>query len=285
MSARARSVRRACGFMLGLSGLISLSAHAIIMRDDVDEARYRALGDRYRSVLVALAIRAQNDGAPMLYSGMGTLIGSDWVITAAHAATTLLRPGSADLVGGEHFVFVKGRGYRVARVVMHPDWNKDGDANDIALIQLEHAVKEPSTVCVYDKADEDGKIVTLVGQGLRGVGTTGPAEDADGILRAATVRVDTVEPKLLSWIFRKPGDPLSTPLQGISGPGDSGGPALLEVGQRMCIVGVSSTQAFDVDVGQGHYGAKENYTRVSAFAKWIEATMKGDAATHADQRS
>jgi len=60
---------------------------------------------------------------------------------------------------------------------------------------------------------------------------------------------------------------------------------LLEVGQRMCIVGVSSTQAFDVDVGQGHYGAKENYTRVSAFAKWIEATMKGDAATHADQRS
>lgn len=49
------------------------AAQAIIMRHDVDEARYRDLGETHRGVLVALALPAQ-DGSPLLYNGMGTLI-------------------------------------------------------------------------------------------------------------------------------------------------------------------------------------------------------------------
>jgi secreted trypsin-like serine protease len=252
---------------------VTIPTFAIIRRDDVDDARYLALGEKYRGVLVALAIPAQIDGAPMLYSGMGTLVGKDWVITAAHAASALLTPGTQEIIGGNHFVFLRGRGYRVAHIYLHPDWKAEESANDIALIHLEHEVNEAAPACVYTKADEEDKIVTVVGQGLPGTGASG-AGKADGALRAATVRVGTANATALTWIFHKPTDPSVTPMEGISGPGDSGGPALVEMNHQLCIVGVSSTQAFDADVGQGHYGAKETYTRVSAFSSWIEKTMK-----------
>jgi hypothetical protein len=251
---------------------VTIPTFAIIRRDDVDDARYLALGEKYRGVLVALAIPAQIDGAPMLYSGMGTLVGKEWVVTAAHAASALLKPGTEEILGGTHFVFLRGRGYRITHIYLHPDWKAEESANDIALIHLEHEVNEPSPACIYKKADEEGKIVTLVGQGLPGTGASG-AGKADGALRAATVRVGTANGKALTWIFHKPTDRSVTPMEGISGPGDSGGPALFEVKGQLCIVGVSSTQAFDADVGDGRYGVKETYTRISEFSDWIEKTM------------
>jgi secreted trypsin-like serine protease len=203
---------------------------------------------------------------------MGTLVAKDWVITAAHAASDLLKPGTHDLLNDNHFVFHKGRGYRVAKIYLHPDWDANKNLNDIALIQLAREVKEPTPVCIYKNSDEKGKVVTLVGQGLPGTGASGPGDD-DGALRAATVRVGTAMGSVLTWIFHKPTDPLVTPMEGISGPGDSGGPALLSVRGELCIVGVSSNQTFNVDIGEGHYGAKETYMRVSAFRDWIEKTM------------
>jgi secreted trypsin-like serine protease len=250
-----------------------MPAFAIIRRDDVNDARYLALGEKYRGALVALAIPAQKDGAPMLYSGMAALVGKEWIITAAHALSALLKPGTNEIIGRDHFVFLRGRGYRIARIYLHPDWKAEDSANDIALIRLDHEVNEPAPVCIYKKSDEAGKVVTLVGQGLPGTGTHGPGK-ADGALRAATVRVDTANGKELTWIFRKPADPLVTPMEGISGPGDSGGPALIEENRQLCIVGVSSQQAFDADIGEGRYGAKETYTRISEFSDWIEKTMK-----------
>ncbi len=259
------------------------------MRHDVDEARYRDFGEKFRQQLVELALPAQADGAPMLYSGMGTLIAPNWVLTAGHAVAYMqtAKPTAPD---GHYYVFVKGRGYVVAKMIVHPQYDENGYVNDIALIKLEHDVREASPACLYDKDGEKDQIVSLAGTGFAGDGVRGPGLP-DGALRGATVRVDTADGTQLAWMFRKPDDPRTTPLEGISGPGDSGGPAFITVNGKPCIAGVSSNQRIELsgpppkdgsapggngeDV-QGRYGVTEVYTRVSKYVSWIRQTMSAN---------
>ena len=253
-------------------------ASAIIMRHDVDRSRYLELGEQHRQTIVMVGLRATDDGASLLYNGMGTLIAPDWVLTAAHVADDIKMEDQSK----PHFVFVKGRGYQVEKIVTHPDWQAIGAsvANDIALIKLAKPVREAQPACLYEGTAERDQVVTMAGAGYPGDGRQGPTV-SDGALLGATVRVDTVNPLDIRWKFRPPGDPRTTPLEGISGPGDSGGPGFISVGGRNCVAGVSSSQAYEIDptkpdpggMRQGRYGAIEIYTRVSAFIPWIKSVM------------
>jgi secreted trypsin-like serine protease len=254
-------------------------ASAIITRHDVDDWRYVQYGDQHRGPLVQLGLPASDDHAPMLYSGMGTLIAPDWVVTAAHATEYLLANPPAN--GASRFIYYKGRGYAVDRIVQHPRYDNEHYANDIALIHLARPVRAPETACLYEASDEAGKIVTLLGSGMPGNGRDGPSADPDGRVRGATVRVGAAEETILTWLFHAPDQRDVTPLEGISAPGDSGGPALIGA----CIAGVSSAQRVEVEVGadgrpvadhpsgEGRYGVTEVYTRVSRFVRWIRETM------------
>ncbi len=235
--------------VLGIASAVAIPAGAIIMRHDVPESRYRDFGEKFRGYIVQLAVPGSKAGAqPNLYNGMGTLIGPHWVITAAHAAARF-QPGRPDLLDLQtHDVFVNGRGYRVAKAFVHPRFvppdpkgDDGGLPDDIALLRLETDVKDATIACLYDGADELGKPVVVAGMGVPGIGTSGVGKP-DGALRAATVTVDTVAANVISWIFRPPGDPKSTPLEGISGPGDSGGPAFIERSGQYCVAGISSAQ-------------------------------------------
>ena len=255
-------------------------ASAIIMRHDVDRSRYLALGEQHRQTLVMLGLRSKDDGASLLYNGMGTLIAPRWVLTAAHAAEAMKVPAEGQ--PDPYFVFVKGRGYRVEKIYTHPGWNESGEgaANDIALIKLATPVREAQPACLYEGTTELDQTVTVVGAGYPGDGVQGPTVP-DGALLGGTVRVDTVNALDIRWKFRPPDDPRTTPLEGISGPGDSGGPGFLVVKGRTCVAGVSSSQAYEIDptkpdpgaMKQGRYGAIEIYTRVSAFVPWIRSII------------
>jgi secreted trypsin-like serine protease len=270
-----------CAFVL----LSAAEARAIVTRHDVDDLRYIELGDRSRGSLVQLGLPAQDDHAPMLYSGMGTLIAPDWVVTAAHAAEYMQQNPPAN--GAPQFVYYKGRGYAVASIVLHPQYDNEHYANDIALIHLTRAVRAPELACLYDRDDEVGKVVTLVGSGLPGNGRDGPQADPDGRVRGATVRVGAAEDTVITWRFHAPGERGVTALEGISGPGDSGGPALIQTPAGFCIAGVSSAQRIEVQTdadsqpvghppGEGHYGVTEAYARVSRYVAWIRATVAAD---------
>jgi len=64
----------------------------------------------------------------------------------------------------------------------------------------------------------------------------------------------------------------TTELEGVSGPGDSGGPAFIDLDDVRYIVGVSSNQQ---DNGkEGVYGVTEYYARISFYKKWIEKNIK-----------
>lgn len=115
---------------------------------------------------------------------------------------------------------------------MHPDWVSRGglaSRRDIALLKLDRPVKGVEPVSLYARDDEAGKVVTFVGRGWAGTGLTAPVRDLERDLRGATNKVDEVNGTSIRMVFDAP--PGGTDFEGISGPGDSGGPALLEIGR------------------------------------------------------
>jgi hypothetical protein len=164
----------------------------------------------------------------------------------------------------------------VERVVLHPEWEQ-AHLNDIGLVKFTQPVAGVEPVALYRADDEAGQVATLVGRGDFGTGLTG-ATLMDGRLRAATNRVEKIESGSLWFLFDAPDSPNVTPLEGVSGPGDSGGPAFLEVDGVPQIIGVSS---FSIGLGSdppgpGHYGIWDTYTNISSFQDWIDETMANE---------
>lgn len=241
--------------------LIPFGEEDIIMRHDVDEAKYFELAEKYG----ATAVR--------LNAGVGTFIQPDWIVTAAHVCE------NPEYVGKE--LTINGKVYPIKKVVMHPDFSMRGAvSNDIALIQLESKVPGVKLAKLYNQSDELGKEIVFVGTGYAGTGDKGMAEGAvnkDRKLRAAQNKVDGLEREgFIRFTFDSPDSGKALPLEGISGPGDSGGPALWFDGDQAYIMGVSSHQdGQGMGKPEGRYGVWEFYSRVSAYTEWVEEVVAG----------
>jgi Trypsin len=237
-------------FFLVLSAALAHPAGAILIRHDRSDEDYRALGDGFPSV------------GKVIPDGEATLVAPEWVLTAAHVAQGVLR--------GEGMVRFGKVEYPVVQVEIHPDWRRG--ESDIALMRLDRPAVGIEPAGLYARRDEVGKIVTFVGRGDYGTGETGPGTQ-DGVLRGATNRVERATDAWVVFHFDAPGE-LSTRLEGISGPGDSGGPALVEVKGKLCTLGVSSGGDTPAGGGKvGTYGSREYYVRVSSYLDWIEETL------------
>jgi hypothetical protein len=244
--------------------LLLTPSYAIVMRHDREEQVYIALAKKFPATV---AFHQANSGYAL--DGMGTLIHPRWVLTAGHIAAELT-PGDVAELGGKT--------YEIEALIQHPGWKGvtswEDVQRDIALVRLRTAVTGIKPASLYTGADEAGMTLTFVGMGRHGTGLTGPTTD-DSTMRAATNRVHTVEGTQLVFRFDAPGDPEVTTLEGISGDGDSGGPAYLERDGTIYVVGVSSAQdSRPAGKKLGRYGVLELYPRVSSFAPWIEATLK-----------
>jgi hypothetical protein len=223
-------------------------AIAIIIRHDRDDAKYLELGSHFPAV------------CSIGRAGEGALISPEWIVTAAHVAKGSSSPT----------VDCNGVQYKIVAKFIFPDW-QDMAPNDIGLIKLAKPVKEIDPLGIYDGKDETGKTVTFVGRGGTGTGLTGPTHE-DRKRRGATSVVERADHEWLYFTFHD--SSTATDLEGISGPGDSGGPALIEKEGKWYVAGIS-VWGQPGPKGRGTYGAKEGYTRVSSYLDWIHDTLQG----------
>jgi hypothetical protein len=254
----------------------SSTAGAVVIRHGVDDSEYRVPASEFPALV------------DMPGEGHGVLIAPQWVITAAH---------TIPVDSGLHHVTINGVSRGIEHVVMHVGYKRlpqalidqamaSGEAmlivvflassDDIALIKLTQAVTDVAPVELYKDSDEPGRIAKIVGKGATGVGTTGHSPDGPNrteIRRAFNV-ITSAYDRWLCYVFDEP--PEALPLEGTLGNGDSGGPVLLQNGDKWLLAGLGSWKVAQGDVRTarpGRYGQTSCNVRLSHYVEWIESVV------------
>lgn len=252
----------------------SFGASAIVIRDDVDDSKYRVSASEFPALV------------DMPGEGHGVLIAPQWVVTAAHAITW--QPEIKQ-------VTISGIPRDVERLVIHPGYKKPpqelldqalatwdwtlfrvllSSSDDIALLKLAQPVTDVSLVAINKGDGEFGQIIKIIGKGATGNGVTGYEFSSSHRteLRRAYNRVTSAHGRWLCYIFDKPPDAL--PLEGGSGSGDSGGPILIQVEKDWLLAGLISWGDPQSSIRTpGRYGQISCNVRLSHYKEWIESVI------------
>lgn len=198
------------------------------------------------------------------YGDHAVLIHPLWLLTAAHVANYL---STNDI-----FSFLDGQQFQCDRIVIHPEHCEEPEfRHDLALVRLINPCTNIEPVDFYTGEDELDQVVTFFGRGETGDGLSGLNKE-DTLLRFAQNRVCQVDNQWIVFRFDAPEEEAVLPLEGISGPGDSGGPGLLKtINDTWLLVGISSWH--DGQETEGLYGAYEYYARISRYINWINSTI------------
>ncbi|WP_369978617.1 S1 family peptidase [Xanthomonas bundabergensis] len=260
--------------LLLASLVVSFSASAIVIRDDVDDSKYRVPASEFPALV------------DMPGEGHGVLIAPQWVVTAAHAVTWQSEIKQ---------VTINGISRDVERLVVHPGYKKPPQAlldqalatwdwtlfrvvlsssDDIALLKLAQPVTDVSPAALNKRDDEFGKTIKIMGKGATGNGVTGYEFSSSHRteLRRAYNKVTSADGRWLCYMFDKPSDAL--PLEGGSGSGDSGGPVLIQADKGWLVAGLTSwSDPQSAARTPGKYGQITCNVRLSHYTDWIESVV------------
>ena len=210
----------------------------MLIRPDRDDAEYLELASRYTASI-----------APSAPASEAVLIAPRWLLTTASHA-----PEAGKSVA------IAGHSYAIARVVKHPD-AKPATPTDLALVELREPVKGVKPIPIYKASDEGGQAVVFVAHGATG-GVGKDVRTNDGKPRGAISTIDRLSPLTLS-VPLKDGEDASD-LQGKLVPGEEGAAAYIETDEGLFVAGIY----------YGDVTVWNLYSRISAFAPWIETAVK-----------
>jgi len=257
------------------------------------------------------------------FTGTGFLLpGGRHILTAAHNFTNDQSKIGLDEAATVSFDLpTVGRiniDVPVANIVLNPGYTGNPE-NDLAVMTL--PVLAPSGPTgfgaerypVYRNTDEVGQIVTIVGYGTIGTGTTGQQTNEDLTKRMTRNKYDTLGDRVnyggtqaLLYDFdnglvandafgRILGiNDLGLADEGTSGQGDSGGPAFFRVNGQLVVAGTTTSgpdernpenPAVVNSAVQAGFGSLSHDTRLSFHATWIDGQSVQPAAEALDLRT
>lgn len=214
----------------------------------------------------------------------GTLLSDRWVVTAAHCVRGLLSEDYLVVAGS---VVLNSKNTRVAgqRILVHPDYDRITEQNDIALIELRLPLKLSALIkpirVVENEMDEanlvQGKNLRLTGWGAKEFGGEKTAVlnwlDVPYVSRDTCNEFTSYNGQITEKMLCAGAPPRirAGKLWMDACQGDSGGPLVGAYGSTsQALVGITSW-------GEGcgapnKYGV---YTRVAAYSEWLDACMAG----------
>jgi hypothetical protein len=243
---------------------VPLSASALLIRPDRDDAEYVELATKYVST-VAIDVPG---------GGEGVIIREQWILTSARVGAVLKAMKSPARIR------IGTRDIKVDGVYVHPTWRAGSNSGDIALLHLAGPAKiEPTPL--YASDDEAGKTVVIVG-----TGETGKLGDKalrlDHKSRAGINTIDRLSPKTFAMTV-KTGDDASD-LQAAFTTSESGAPAYFQTeSQELFVIGVASSTKGENSDGLVNAGDSQVFVRISAYVPWIEGTIEKAAKDEVDK--
>jgi len=205
----------------------------------------------------------------------GSIIGDDWIITAAHcvfddagdtipASRMYVRVGTAT-----PYITTTGKIYYVEQAIVHEEYNEDELVNDIALLKLKEpidfenatAIELISALDVAQGDTDPGVIATVTGWGKSSVNP----DEFPEILQKVDLPIVSNETAEEVWHFTIPETQLTAGYRAGNKDacnGDSGGPLVVDTDNGLKIAGI-------VSWGSTLCNTYGSYTRISSFEDWI----------------
>lgn len=252
--------------------LVASSGHAGLIREDVDRSPYEDLANRPEFAATGFITTQGLDGD---FTASGTLLGSTWVLTAAHVVQNVTTMDFR----------IDGILRQASGWIVHPKYgNNLSSGYDLALVQLSAAINTVTPATRYRNSVRPGMVATFVGYGMGGDGIDGSTTPTgtklagmnviDGLdARKRVAIIDFDGPVTSDRSLNRSGSPVPLDLEYMIAPGDSGGGMYIETPGGPMLAGLHS---YGLDLNGNFlddYGDQTGHTLLFPLNGWIDSVM------------